>query len=159
MGSSWVACDSNGSDLDPSAPDVESAQFGIFFGGQIQARREIPFNLNAAKQRLGFRILFSEPPRVDTAIHWELTKPGPPTGPEKLAKPGQRVTQLGQATIPRGSTRFDQDLSFAPGDPLGLWNLRVTLGNRVLIDRPFSVYDADARRAARRTLRKADAGL
>ena len=42
--------------------------------------------------------------------------------------------------------RFDQLLPLDPGDPLGTWNIRVTFDERVVIDRPFLVYDAQARR-------------
>ena len=35
-----------------------------------------------------------------------------------------------------------------PGDPLGTWNIRVRLNAESVIDRPFLLYDADARQRA-----------
>ncbi len=43
----------------PAPGLVEHASFGVFFGGQIQERDEIPFTLDRAKLRQGFRIDFA----------------------------------------------------------------------------------------------------
>ena len=63
---------------DRSQPDqlVARAQFGIFFGGQLQERKEIPFELDRSKQKHGIRIEFTEPLRQATKISWELDMPG-----------------------------------------------------------------------------------
>jgi hypothetical protein len=54
-----------------------------------------------------------------------------------------------------GETRFDRTVSFEPGDPLGLWNVRVVVRDMVVLDRPFEVFDAEERQKNA----SADAGL
>jgi hypothetical protein len=127
------------------------------YGGQIQERQEIPFELDQSKQQIGFRIELKEPMTEPVEVKWELSKPGnrAPTG-STVSRPEGRVTKLQSATLPAHQSRFEQLVELRPGDPLGLWNIRVTLGQTVLIDRPFVVFDAAARRAR---LRRSDAGL
>jgi hypothetical protein len=140
-------------------PPVKSAEFGIFFGGQLQEREEFPFQLDPAKQQQGFRVVFKEALSEPLKARWELSRPGPIRSRDfPLANPAGRVTQLHEGTVPRGARDFEQRFSFVPGDPLGLWNIRLTLGPHVAIDRPFTVYDADARRLAKRRARRPDAG-
>jgi hypothetical protein len=55
-------CDSFTSARAPEA----TAQFGVFFGGQLQRREELPFVLDASKQRQGFRVEMNEPLRAPT---------------------------------------------------------------------------------------------
>ena len=141
-------------DPKPKGPAARAA-FGIFFGGQVQEREEIPFELDRAKQIQGFRIDFSEPPAKELAVGWELEVPlprkpsrsGAPSGPE-------RIVRLGEARTRVGEPRFDQLLPFQPGDPLGTWKIKVTVEGQTVIDRGFVVYDANARARAR----KADGG-
>ncbi|NRA32862.1 MAG: hypothetical protein HRU17_05930 [Polyangiaceae bacterium] len=121
----------------------ESAAFGIFFGGQVQKRREIPFELNSAKQRHGFRIELTTPAQEDRVVQWELSMPDRSSG-----RSGARRVGLAKDSIAAGESRFDHVFTFSPGDPLGLWNIRILLGGRVLLDRPFLVFDARKRRAA-----------
>jgi hypothetical protein len=124
-----------------------SAQFGIFFGGQIQQRQEIPFELDTTRQTQGFRVELDAPSDRDRTIAWEVARPsGSARGP-------RRVTVVGSATLGRGQRILEQTLPFEPGDPLGLWNVRVVLDDRVLLDRPFLVYDR-----ASRTRTRPDAG-
>lgn len=139
---------------------IESAQFGVFFGGQIQERDQIPFELDGSKQQLGFRVVLEQAAPSDQELRWEVSRPRPkPRGAAPLSKPEGRTTQLFRAIVAKGETRFEHPLALVPGDPLGLWNLRVTLGDGVLIDRPFVVYDPVARQTAIRRATKADAGL
>jgi hypothetical protein len=49
------------------------------------------------------------------------------------------VIITGSAQIPEGELGFEKALQFQPGDPTGLWNVRVIIGDHVLIDRPFVV--------------------
>jgi hypothetical protein len=37
-------------------------------------------------------------------------------------------------------------LAFHPGDPLGVWNVRVVVRDKVVIDRPIEVFDAATRK-------------
>jgi hypothetical protein len=126
---------------------VKSAKFGVFFGGQVEERKEIPFELDAAKQLQGFRVEFNEPLRGPTelifridlpkagALHKKPKRDAP--APPKDTSPGESGTEL----IAAGETRFDHVTNFHPGDPLGLWNVRVVVAGKVVIDRPVEVFD------------------
>lgn len=144
----------------PDAIPTPVAEFGIFYGGQVQERQFIPFELNSAKQRIGFRLLFPTPLPVATEVRWEVSRPGA-REPRALpvSKPDRRVTEFGSATLAAGEQRFEQVIALRPGDPLGLWNLRVATAEQVLIDRPFTLYDADERNRAKARARTPDAGL
>lgn len=139
----------------PSSEATDRAEFGIFFGGQIQERDEIPFQLDATKQTQGFRVHFGKPLTRDAAVSWELSMPrvalksrGKQVS-EKQANAGSpHVKVSGQETARAGQEGFEHVLPFKPGDPLGLWNIRIVVGNTVLLDRPFLVYDAEARARA-----------
>ncbi|MEB2311465.1 MAG: hypothetical protein OZ921_13330 [Sorangiineae bacterium] len=122
------------------APLVD-ARLGVFFGGQVQERDEIPFELDRTRQSQGFRLDLS---RVEPKAHhvrWEIERPP--------GKPGaRRVTALADADLRPEQARFDQLIAFQPGDPLGLWNVRVLLDGEIVLDRAILVYDAAARRRA-----------
>jgi hypothetical protein len=126
---------------------VEEAKFGVFYGGQIQDRREIPFELERSKQNHGFRIEFARELAEPVRVSWEIDMPG--TGRRVRDRRGRigagRLVKLDEAHVPAGRTRFDQVLPFQPGDGLGTWNIRVIVKDEVVIDRPFLVYDAQAR--------------
>jgi hypothetical protein len=155
-----VGCFALAPSCTPEPAETSSVRFGIFYGGQIQERSEIPFQLNRAVQQQGFALEFSRPLSRPATLNWELSRPGPlPKTGVPLAEASARVTELGGATLLEGQRRFEQALTFRPGDPLGLWNIRVVVDDRVLLDRPFTVYDADARRRARAESRVPDAGL
>lgn len=74
-------------------------------------------------------------------------------------KARRRKAKLGQARWRPGETVFEQVLPFSPGDPLGLWNIRVLVGSRVVLDRPFLVYDPEERERRLRERREKDGGL
>lgn len=128
-----------------SQSPFERAEFGVLFGGQVQERTEIPFELDTTKQALGFVITLRQPLAKPTALHWEVSKPGP-TSASRLADPINRRVELFDASIAAGQTHIQRSLSLEPGDSLGLWNLRVTLGDHLAIDRSFMVVDASTRR-------------
>lgn len=139
---------------------IATAEFGIFYGGQIQERRELPFQLDATKQQQGFRVVFSEPLEHDARVRWELSRPAPTTARQHpVSRPEGRVTELGEATVTSGSRSFEQRFSFNAGDPLGLWNIRVTVDDHLAIDRPFNVFDLRARKRRILEHRRRDAGL
>ena len=133
------------------------ARFGVFFGGQIQERREIPFELDRGKQALGFRVEFPAPLPDDVRVEWRITPP-PPAGKMRaaggaasLAEPRRASSDVARA----GETRFERTTPLEAGDPLGMWNARVVAGGKVLVDRPFEVFDA----AIRAKAIKADGGF
>jgi hypothetical protein len=136
---------------------LQSAEFGVFYGGQIQERDELPFVMDESKQQQGFRLVLREPLGEPLDVRWELSRPGP-ISRAGVPRPDDRITQLGEATLPRGERSFEKRFQFSPGDPLGLWNIRVTAGTHLAIDRPFTVYDAAQRRQKKRASRGADAG-
>ena len=130
---------------------VERAQFGIFFGGQVQEREQVPFEPSRARQVQGFRLDFRAPLQRDLAIEWEINRPRTSQKrPGGAADGDERLVQLAHAQARAGQTRFEQVLSFEPGDPLGGWNIRVVAGGRLVLDRRFLVYDEEERARARR---------
>ena len=145
---------------DLTAPGI-SAEFGVLYGGQVQERDEIPFSLDTARQRQGFRLTHTPAPAQPLEVRWELGKPGQgrrtPDSQGRRARP--RAVQLGRAHFRAGEPVFEQALPFAPDDPLGLWNLRVLVGDRVVLERPFVVYDAVERARRELAASEADAGL
>ena len=119
---------------------VAEARLGIFYGGQIQERQELPRVFEAAKQSQGFRVVLREPLKSDVSVRWQVEKPS--------AGKALHVTRVGESVLRAGQTRLDQSVSFEPGDPEGLWNVRVLVGDELVIDRPWLVYDPAARRRA-----------
>jgi hypothetical protein len=137
-----------------SKPLVRRAEFGVLFGGQIQERRELPFELDRSKQTLGFRVEFSDPLGADTDVEWRVLRPiqnsrvraSPHGKPQPVT---ERASLIGTETARAGETRLDRTVTFEPGDPLGLWNVRVVVRGKVVLDRPFEVFDAEERRKNR----------
>lgn len=129
----------------PGAEKSEApvAKFGVFFGGQIQERPEIPFVLDSTRQTQGFRVQLIQPARRDLDVSWEVEMPAP-----GISGRDKTITKLGKTLLRRGESRLDQRFLFEPGDPLGLYNVRVRLGDDLVIDRAFVVYDEAQRRRA-----------
>lgn len=111
---------------------VKQAKFGVFFGGQVQELKEIPKQLEPARQRHGFRLNFVKPLASDIVVAWEISLPVPEKG-------GPRPALVGQATAKAGQSVLDVPLAFRPSDPLGLWHAKVTAGGATVIDRDFTV--------------------
>jgi hypothetical protein len=129
---------------------IERAEFGIFFGGQVQERDEIPFSLDRGKQRTGLSIDFFQPLAQPLEVSWELDMPGTTRrGSDPRGRRGMgRIVKTGVALAPAGEKRLEIELPFSAGDPLGTWNVKAVVGGQVVVDRPFLVYDAAARRRA-----------
>lgn len=138
---------------------VERAEFGVFFGGQVQEREEVPFVLDRSKQRLGFAITLKDPAPEPLVVQWEVSKPGPRRVPDTPSAPLGRRAELFEGMLATGQREFNQSLEFEPGDALGLWNVRVLVGNNVAIDRPFMVYDPARRRRKLAEAARLDGGL
>ncbi len=126
---------------------VERAVFGIFFGGQVQERNEVPFEIDRGKQTQGIRVDFREQLTRDIPVRWEWDRPAPRG---KRATASSRVTELGRGVAPKGSQRFEAPLELAPGDPLGEWNVRLFVDDRLVLDQRFLVYSEASRQAAER---------
>lgn len=116
-----------------AAPSVvKEAEFGVFFGGQVQELKQLPKELDPARQRYGFRLTFAAPLTRDIPVAWEISLP--PTD-----KSAPRPALVGEATAKSGHTVLDVPLTFRPSDPLGEWHAKVVADGQVVIDREFSV--------------------
>jgi hypothetical protein len=111
---------------------VKEAEFGVFFGGQVQELKELPKQLDPDRQRHGFRLSFAAPLSRDVKVAWEISLP-------HVDKSAPRAALVGQATAKVGEAVLDVPLSFRPSDPLGDWHARVTVDGQVVIDRDFKV--------------------
>jgi hypothetical protein len=111
---------------------VKEAEFGVFFGGQVQELKELPKQLDPARQRHGFRLTFAAPLTRDTPVTWEIALPATDPRAPRPALVGETIAKVGQAVL-------DVPLNFRPSDPLGGWHAKVTANGVVVIDRDFTV--------------------
>ena len=114
-------------------PDpVKEAEFGVFFGGQVQELKEIAKELDPAREQHGFRLTFAAPLSHELKVTWELSLPASNNG-------GPRAAQVGEVIAKPGQTTLDVPLSFRPADPLGAWHAKVSAVGKAVIDRDFTV--------------------
>src|SRR5690606_32551566 len=104
-------------------------------------------------------IALEQPATDPLVVQWEVSKPGPRRAPDTPSDPLTRRVDLFEGMLAAGQRQFNESLEFEPGDALGLWNLRVVVGQRVAIDRPFMVYDPARRRRRIAETASRDAGL
>lgn len=121
-----VGCDQKANSV------VKEAEFGVFFGGQVQELKALPKQLDPARQRHGFRLTFEAPLARDVPVAWEISLPA-------TDKSAPRPALIGQATAKSGQSVLDVPLAFRPSDPLGSWHAKVTADGQVVIDRDFVV--------------------
>ena len=133
-------------------PLVERASFGVFFGGQIQDRKELPFELDSTKQRIGIRIDFRAPLAHSVPVAWEIARPVGGKA-KKSDAAADHVVEVGDAAARVGEARLDVPLSLRQGQGIGIWHVRVKVDGRQVIDRDVLVFDPRDRRE-----READAG-
>lgn len=133
-------------------PLVERARFGIFFGGQIQDRSELPFELDQTKERIGIRIDFRRPLSQPALVGWEIARPAAIKNGKSAAAPEQ-VVEVGDVRARLGESRLDVPLLLRSGQGLGTWHVRVKVDGRAVIDRDVRVFDPRERRDV-----EADAG-
>ncbi len=117
------------------------AEFGVFYGGQVQEREQIPLELDRTRQSQGFRLDFDGPLSREVTVSWELDMPGDTRGVRDVrGRAGRgRLVKLDEVRVPAGRTRFDQTIELGPDDSLGTWNIRVRVDGEIVIDRPFEV--------------------
>jgi hypothetical protein len=134
-----------------SDPDrlVERAAFGVFFGGQIQDRKELPFELDPAKQLCGIRIDFRAPLTHPAVVGWEIARPLSSRAAKSDAG-SEQVVEVGNASARVGENRLDVPISLRQGQVLGIWHVRVKVEARVVIDRDVLVFDPRERRERER---------
>jgi hypothetical protein len=118
----------------PSEAPALDARFGIFFGGQVQEREELPLVLDRTRQSHGIRLDFREPPERPLRVAWEIEKPST----EKLEDAGKLV-EYGEFKTRAGESRLEIPLAFRATDRPGSWRVRVTVAERVVLDRAFRV--------------------
>jgi hypothetical protein len=121
----------------PPAPAVH-ARFGVFFGGQLQEREEIPLIVDRARQSIGIRLEFESPPVTPERVSWELEKP-------RVTKSGASlgsVVDYGEARTRAGEPVLDVPLAFREGDRPGAWHVRAALAGKTVLDRAFKVIPA-----------------
>jgi hypothetical protein len=111
---------------------VKEAEFGVFFGGQVQELKEIAKELDPGRQQHGFRLTFRAPLSRDVPVAWELSLPATDKG-------GPRAALVGQASAKVGQRLLEVPLAFRPTDPLGSWHAKVSADGLVVIDRDFTV--------------------
>ena len=111
---------------------VKEAEFGVFFGGQVQELQEISKELDPGRQQHGFRFTFRSALPRDVAVKWELSLPVPDKG-------GPRAALVGEATAKAGQSLLEVPLAFRPTDPLGSWHAKASVDGRVVVDRDFTL--------------------
>jgi hypothetical protein len=137
---------------EPEAPPavsglVRSAKFGVFYGGQVQQRQELPLILDRAKQTQGIRLEFTRPLERPMVLKWEVDVPsGSLRKDSRDRRLRQRIARLGQVTARAGMERLDQLVEVSPGDADGIWNIRAELDGQLVLDRAVLFYDPVARR-------------
>jgi hypothetical protein len=139
LGSLALACSRGGPGV------VESGEFGVFFGGQVQELKEIAKELDPARQQHGFRLTFRGPLAEDVAVAWEISLPATDKG-------GPRAANVGQTRAKAGQRVLDVPLSFRPTDPLGSWHAKVTAAGVVVIDRDFQVVAPSPQKSAPKSM-------
>jgi hypothetical protein len=127
------------------ASEAVQAEFGVFFGGQVQELKELPKELDPGRQQHGFRLTFRSPPSKDVAVSWELSLPATDKG-------GPRAALLGRATAKAGQRVLDIPLAFRPSDPLGSWHAKLTADGQIVVDRDFQVVAATPQKSAPKSL-------
>jgi hypothetical protein len=122
---------------------VERARFGVLYGGEIQERQQIPFELDRRKLTLVLRVDFSQPLPREVRVAWWIDMPGSAKGVRDMQgrRGAGRLVKVDEARIPAGRARFDQVLPLSPGDPLGTWKIRAEVDGKTVLERPFVVYD------------------
>lgn len=113
-------------------PPPARAAFGVFFGGQVQEREELPLVHDRSRQTHGLRITFDEPPRAALRVSWELEKDSEKDG-------GPALTDYGDARARVGEPTLDIPFTFKPKDRPGTWRIRVDVEERRILDRAFRV--------------------
>src|SRR5690606_16371829 len=108
---------------------IPQAEVGIFYGGQIQRVTSIEMS-SITPAHFGFRVTFpasdDEEKPLLREISYEIVKPGPA---------GRRVTEEGSLKLPLDQTRLDHVVEFPEEAKLGVWNIRVVWGDKILADR------------------------
>ena len=116
-----------------SAPPLR-AEFGVFFGGQVQEREELELTRGSTRNVHGIRVDFKEAPSRALEVTWEITKPDP------SSKSGTgTLVEYGKVSSRPGESRLDIPLAWKPGDRAGSWHVKASVEGAVVLDRNFRV--------------------
>lgn len=130
LGLASVSC----SEPTSSAPRVGRAELGVFYGGQVQQLRSVPWPSGARQPTWGFRLVFREPLAQELAVRWEVDMPS------RTAR-GQRIERVSEVSVGAGRVRLDQAIDVPAAAELGLWNVRVIAAERLVLDRAVRLFD------------------
>ncbi len=125
----------------PEPPEGDGpvrAELGVFYGGQVQQLRRVPWPEDGQRPTFGFRLTFAEPLPQEQVVRWEVEMPSRTTA-------GQRIERIAEARLESGRARLDQAVEVPPGARLGLWNVRVIVGEQLVLDRAVTLFDPGAR--------------
>ena len=116
------------------APPPIRAEFGVFFGGQVQERQEIELRRGGPLLVHGIRLDFADAPSRPLSVTWEVEKPDP------SSKSGDgKLVEYGKVSSRAGEPRLDIPLAFKPGDRTGTWRVKASVEGVVVLDRDFRV--------------------
>jgi hypothetical protein len=145
--------------VDPQPHDLQRAQFGVFFGGEVQELQKIPLEPDRARQTIGIRLVFKTAPEPPLKVRWELARPrrssqepktrdaGAPDADAPIApKPSESLVEFGDALTRPGETVLDIPLALRPGDPLGDWSVKAEIQGQQVLNRPFRVVKPTPRK-------------
>lgn len=125
----------------PRPAPKPSARFGVRWGGQLQARDVIPFELDKTKQTLGLEVELPTPTPRELPVLWELEMPDRSVRePDGTVRPRRR-SRLGEGRLPAGQRRFEQTITLEPGDRLGRWLVRVSVDGQPVLERAVELVD------------------
>jgi hypothetical protein len=138
--------------VNPQPYELQRAQFGVFFGGEVQELSQIALEPDRARQTIGIRLVFHKAPDPPLKVQWELAKPrksaaprradaGPETdaAPPLAPAPADSLVEFGDVMTRPGDTVLDVPLTLRSGDPLGDWSVRATIQGQEVLNRPFRV--------------------
>jgi hypothetical protein len=148
-----LACDR----AEPKPYTLQRAQFGVFFGGEVQELTRVPLETDRARQTIGIRLVFRAPSPTPLKVHWELARPRGTRSKSKdddqdagpvAPKPSESLVEFGDVATRPGEDTLDIPLLLRPGDPLGDWSVKVTVEGEQVLNRPFRVVKPSQRKAA-----------
>lgn len=108
----------------PEEAPLPTAEVGVFYGGQVQRVERLEVS-TVKPPKIGFRVVVPDSVRHEP-ISFELVRPGPA---------GRRVKKAGVFELASDQKQLDHVFSWEDEERLGIWNVRVTMGELLLADR------------------------
>lgn len=76
---------------------------------------------------------FREPLERELTVRWEVDMPS------RTAR-GRRIERVSEVRVGPGQVRLDQPIEVPAAAGLGLWNVRVIAGERLVLDRAVRLF-------------------